>query len=147
MRYLLTKENEQELISRKDFLFEVFNVWFMKSNRIGDFIVFESMPMSVDNDICLIYGHNYEIYDLLKKHRKEIYEKNIFIITCEKNYENLFRVPNKNVYLAPQTNGYIELRNGLSFGFDFDISDIELNLYNSPIKQNKHKLKELFTQI
>ena len=147
MRYFLTRQNEKELTFRKDYLFEVFNMWFAKSNVIGNFIVFESMPKSIDNDICLIYGHNYEIYDLLKNHREEIPEKNIFIIACEKNYEKLFRVPNKNVFLAPQTDGYIELRNGKSFGFEFDISDIELNLYNTPTKSNKNKLKELFTQV
>ena len=147
MRYLLRSQNKDELLLRKDYLSKVFGLWFVNRNNLGDFLVLESIPTSIDDDICIIYGHNNEIYSLFQNYKNDLREKNIFIITCETSYRKLFRIKNKNIFISPQMDGYVNLRNGEDFGFEFDISDVELNLYNSPITSNKEKLNKLFTQI
>ena len=147
MRYLLQYENYSELNVRRKYLEDTFHLWFILSKSIDGFFVLESFPNTTENDICLIYGHNYNILGLLHKHQEELYEKNIYIISCRtKNLHN-FLVPNKNVYLAPQIGNRLPLRDGLAYGFDFDISDVELNLYNSSNTNTTNKLNNTFIKI
>ena len=148
MRYFLRCGNKAETIARREYLEQTFHLWFIEKGTIDSFIVLESIPLSVESDICIIYGHNTEVATLLKNHRESIPENNIFIIACLTNNPKDFIVPCKRVYIAPQNKGEgIKLRKGTEFGFDFDISDVELNLFNSQ-NQNMHdKLASVFDRI
>ena len=86
MRYLLQKENssEQKLLSQ--FLYDVFHLWFINNGTIGEFDVFETFPFSNNNNnILMVYGHNFQVKSLLKQYSKMINEKDIFIISCADN--------------------------------------------------------------
>ena len=131
MRYLLQIENYEEVSHRQKYLEQIFHVWFTIDNDcLGRFIVFDSFPVSFEKDICLIYGHNYEIISLLNNHFKEIPEKNIYSISCLPRNKNSFYVPNKKIFIAAQENNRVSLRHGADYGFDFDVCDTEINLYN-----------------
>lgn len=148
MRYFLRCGNKAETIARREYLEQTFHLWFIEKETIGSFIVFESIPLSVEIDICLIYGHNYEVAALLKNHRDRIPEKNIFIIACLTKNPKDFIIPCKRIFIAPQQKDEgIKLRKGIEFGFDFDISDIELNLFNNHTQDTLDKLLSVFERI
>ena len=147
MRYLLRSGNQSEIFARKDFLEQTFHLWFVQKETIGFFIVLESFPLSSEKEICLIYGHNYEVAHLLKNYRESIPEKNLFIIACLTNNPLDFFIPFKRIFIAPQNKKEgIKLRNGSDFDFEFDVSDIELNLFNSHIRNIRDKLLLAFGQ-
>ena len=85
MRYLLQKENASEQKLRKQFLYDVFHLWFINNGTIGEFDVFETFPFSNNNNILMVYGHNSQVKSLLKQYSKMINEKDIFIISCADN--------------------------------------------------------------
>lgn len=148
MRYFLRCGNKSETFARREYLEQTFHLWFIEKEIVGSFIVLESVPLSAENDICLIYGHNTEVASLLKNHLEHIPEKNIYIIACLTNNPKDFIAPCKKVYIAPQKKGEgVKLRKGNEFGFDFDISDVELNLFNSQNQDMHDKLASVFDRI
>lgn len=148
MRYLLRIGNAFEVSVRREFLEQSFHLWFIQKGTIGQFIVLESFPPLTEKEICLVYGHNTEVANLLKDHRESIPEKNIFIIACLPNDPKEFIVPDKSVFIAPQEKHEgVKLRKGDEFGFGFDISDMELNIFNSRIKNIYDKLVAVFDRI
>ena len=68
MRYLIHKDKASELLFRKQYIEKVTNVWFIKKENIGPFIVLESFPSTYYSNTCIIYGHNYQIDILLNKY-------------------------------------------------------------------------------
>lgn len=144
MRYLLTKENDHEQELRKQFLFEVFHVWFINNGVLENFQVLEVFPFGFYDDILMIYGHNYRIKQLMEIHANAIYEKNIFIISCSLPNNRDYRMNGKNVFLAPQADRQAKLLRGSEFGFNFDITEAELGLYNSHEPEVFRKLVAVF---
>ena len=147
MRYLLRGKNYSQIFARRDYLSKTFNLWFTVKGVIGSFVVLESFPHTIEDDICIIYGHNNEVADLLRKYEGFIPEKNIFIIACYTKNPKDFIVLGKNIFVAPQKKDEgVKLRKGSEFNFEFDISDVELNLFNSRIDNIYDKLKCAFKE-
>ena len=148
MKYFLHKEKETEIRARKEYLEQTFHFWFVEKERINSFIVLESFPSTAEKEICIVYGHNYEVAYLLKNHSICIPEKNLFIISCLTRNKRDFILSGKRTYIAPQkANEKIKLRYGYEFGFEFDISDVELNLFNSKTSNIYNKLQLAFERI
>ena len=146
MRYFLRKKQRSELSLRCQYLYDVFRLWFIQTGQIGDFVVLESFPLGND-DLALIYGHNFEIVFLFERHSTDLKEKNIAIISCEANVPKGYFLKSKRVFLGPQRNGKAELLIGSEYGFDFDITDAELRLYNCRIQGPLKKVSSVFTRI
>ena len=144
MRYFLAKENFREQELRRQFLFEVFHIWFVNTGVLGDFHVLQAFPFGFYDNILIIYGHNHDIRQLLKTYACAIYETNIFIISCSLSDNCDYHMNGKNVFLAPQTNRRAKLLRGTEFGFDFNITEAELGLYNSRRKDALSKLIAAF---
>ena len=133
MRYFIQSNNVGDVLARRAYIEEVTHLYFFQQhNVVQDYIVLQSFPLTTLPDICLIYGHNYSVAKLLED--EEIYEKNIFIISCLKWLGKHLTVKGKNIYIAPQKDSLVNLRFGEAYGFGFEISDAELNVYNSPYK-------------
>ena len=146
MRYFLRKGQRSELLLRWQYLYDVFKLWFVPTGEIGDFYVFESFPLGND-DLALIYGHNFEIVFLFERYSTELKEKSIAIISCETNIPKGYFLKNKRVFLAPQRDGKVELLIGTEYGFEFDITDAELRLHNCRIQGPLEKVSSIFTRI
>ena len=143
MRYLLQTENVAEQKLRLQFLFDVFKIWFIPIGAEGNFIVFQSFPFSSwESDILLIYGHNYRILSYLKNGSPP--ECHIYIISCLDAFSNRISIPGKYLYFDAESEHITELLYGADFGFDFDVTDAELNLYNSKRLNAKEKLDSVF---
>lgn len=144
MRYFLQKEFEASFIKRRNFLYDISNLYWVPETNNSDFLCLKSFPYNINDDICIVYGHNNKTYELIKN-SGIIYEKNVYIIACAINYREKYKKIDKNVYFSPQDESdtlapYI----GDEFGFDFDITDVELNLYNCREKDFRQKLNLCF---
>lgn len=143
MRYLLQKENAAEQKLRLQFLFDVFKIWFVAVGTEENFFVFQSFPFSSwEPDVMLIYGHNYHILPYLMN--GSVPEKYIYIISCMDADSNLISIPGKCIYYDSKSESTTNIMYGADFGFDFDITDAELNLYNSKCLTAKEKLDSVF---
>ena len=131
---------------RCQYLYDVFKLWFVQTGEIGDFDVLESFPFGND-DLALIYGHNFEIVFLFERYSTELKEKNIAIISCETDVPRGYFLRSKRVFLAPQRGGKAELLIGKEYGFEFDITDAELRLYNCRVQGTLKKVSSVFIRI
>lgn len=146
MRYLLRKEQRSELLPRCQYLFDVFKLWFVPTGEIDSFIILESFPF-VKDDLLLIYGHNSDVSGYFRRHATDVKEKNIAIISCRLEISAYNYLNNKSIYLAPQTKGMAKLLFGEEYGFEFDITDAELQLYNCRVYDPIQKVSTVFEKI
>ena len=135
-----------ELSLRCQYLYDVFKLWFIPTGEIGSFIILKSFPFNND-DILLIYGHNYEIVHLFDRYKNKIKEENIAIISCETNVNKGYLLNGKRIFLAPQRNRKSPLLSGTEYEFKFDITDAELRLYNCKIPSPLEKIACVFMRI
>lgn len=132
MRYLLQENFQTEGSSRKNYLYKVFKLWFIPTEEKNGFIIYTSIPASCYSDLLFIVGHNYPVRDYLLNNN--IAENTIVAITCDGgcNFKKI-KMFNKNIYIPFQNQrNLVDLLSGTEFGFDFDLTESELLLYNAP---------------
>lgn len=132
MRYLLQTSLQSEITYRKEYLYKVFKLWFLPATQKDGFITFTSIPPSSYSDLLFIVGHNFLVKNYLLKNN--VTEKLIVAITCDGgcNFKHL-KLPGKIIYLPFQNqHNLVDLLSGSEFGFDFDLTESELLLYNAP---------------
>ena len=149
MRYLLQKSFEHEQLSRKSFLYDSLKLWFFTTSDPDEhFLRFESMPNTCYSDVLMIIGHNYQVKEYLTSH--DFTETLVVAITCDGgcNYKKL-RLPGKNLFIPYQNNdNLVDLLSGKEFGLDFDVTESELQFYNSPKTWSLEKrIKQSFLSI
>jgi len=74
MKYYLCKEKndvripifENEIEARKEYLYDVFKLWFNVVKREKDYFILESMPCSTFRDYNIIIGHWNGVVKLLE---------------------------------------------------------------------------------
>ena len=147
MRYFIHSDHVKDISERKQYIEEVTKLYFVQQRCLGNFIVLQSFPFTFEPEICLVYGHNYKVADFLQNQKAEIIEKNVFIISCHCKSKRAYFSKNKNVYISPQQKEGVKLRCGSAYGFDFEISDVELNIYNDPSKTIFKKLTNSFEKL
>lgn len=129
MRYLLHKNQQNELEKRYLYLHNIFNMYFFQVKAEGSFI--SLVPLGTkEPDILFITGHTLQVKDYLDTYIKQIPEHCIVITSCMGEYFKKFAT-NKEVYVPDINQIHCHLRDGIAYGFAFYISDAELNLYNS----------------
>lgn len=140
MRYLLSTNMHGEQAVRQQYLYDVFQVWFVRTRETDGFITLQAFPFTYENDILIFYGHNKDIRAYLKSHGKSISEKNIFIISCSLYDNKDYILSGKKTYLSIDRNCFTHLLIGKEYGFDFNITECELNLYNNSCSTPLEKL-------
>ena len=129
MQYLVHKSRKNEIPSRKEYLYDIFKLYFWPIKTEGDYIVLAPMGASTP-DIMFITGHTDEIEKYLKTFFINISEKMIVITSCMGNKFKKY-AKQKTIYIPDIDSDFCELRDGQAFGFGFYISDAELNFYNT----------------
>ena len=128
MKCFLGKSNKDWLLVRQAYLYDVFKLWFVPFDH-GDYLELTSIPTTAI-DVCFIIGHNSEVNSILTKNT--ISEDNIVLVTCDIKL-SINHLENKNIFL-PFTNvgnRFCHYVNGRDYGFDFNITQSEIVLYNS----------------
>ena len=129
MRYLLHEMQRDELQARQQYLFDVFRMYFLPGNPEGGFITLKPVGTGC-LDILFITGHADCVEYYLSCKAKNIPEKTIVITSCMGQSFKKYTA-NKEMYVPDPRQPLCLLRDGRPYGFDFKISDAELNLYNS----------------
>lgn len=144
MRFILQDCMRNEVISRQKYFYETFNLWLIIRANEPAYSELVSIP-AYSLDILFIVGHNSFVKNFLQQH--EIQEKRIAAITCDGTvHVSTLKIPDKIFYIARQNKlGYADRYRGEHFGFDFDITESELLLYqtNKADKLSK-RLEESF---
>ena len=154
MRYFLDPSLEKHKNARREYLYDIFKIFFVElsdcsmTDGLGrGAIVLQSFPATYEANVGIICGHNSFVAHILQQYGLEMPEKELFIITCEHKYRTKYYVKGKKIYLAPQVKGFANQHNGALFGFDFDITDAELNMFNTGNIAPKEKLLSVFNRI
>ncbi len=142
MKYILIDEKKDiyEIKSRQKFLYDIFKMYTIPF-YFDDYIELKSIPESTGN-VTFIKGHNGQIYNYLKK--KKLNDKNIVLITCYKGIIRKIKLKNKNVFFSDVTTNRLD---GKQFGFNFEITNSELNLYNCSYESINDKINYSFERI
>lgn len=129
MRYLIHESQLKEMSARKDYLFDVFHLYFLPGTPEGNYTPFSPVGEK-GPDILFITGHTDSVFTHLDKMIMEIPEKTIVITSCYgerfKKFSN-----KKNGYVPKSRDELCCIRSGKPYGFDFNISDAELDFYNA----------------
>lgn len=129
MRYLLHESQLNELAARQAYLYDIFRMYFLPGKPEGRYIPLIPMGNS-GPDILFITGHTNYVWDYLDASINKIPERNIVITSCMGSSFEYFATK-KIMYVPSIDESVCVLRDGKPYGFDFRISDAELNLYNA----------------
>lgn len=139
MRYLFSKSEEKLIRFRQEYVYDVFKLYTLVKGEKDNFIVLDGFPLKYI-DIFFIIGHTHEVYKFIKNNIKEIYEETIVIISCNTSLFNDFSTYNKRIYVSKNKMGLAEAYDGSKWGFDFPITETELNIY-------KNKASDIITRL
>lgn len=129
MRYIIHKSQMNEISGRLLYLYDVFHLYFLPFITDKDYIT--CVPMGTNEpDVLFIIGHTRQSYDFLSENISNISEHCIVIVSCMGFCFTKFS-KQKEIYVAAPNFNYCLLRNGNVFGFEFYISDAELDFYNA----------------
>lgn len=145
MRYYLRSGNADELHSRQQYLYDVFHLYFVRRGVIGNFILLESFPYTAENDITIIYGHNNEVRQLLCKYKETFVDNKIYCIACWFVDKDAVP-PQSQLFFVKKSDGVVRLHKGDPYGFDFDISDVELSFYRKRKRDFRKTLSQEFRE-
>lgn len=128
MRYVIlnNKISKEEIKSRKKYIENVSNLYFIL-NKIDGGIEFNSIPpLSID---CLfIVGHNMHVHNYLNNNN--IPEKNIVIVSCYFPI-NKKQLKENKVFVSHDEDGKTDFFDGTDWNLNFNVSKEELKLINS----------------
>lgn len=142
MRYILLRKkiSFEEIKSRQEYLYDVFKIYTIPF-YFDNYVELRSIPENYGN-VVFINGHNNQVYDYLMN--QEPKERDIVMITCYQGLVKKIKFPNKDMFFTDTTT---EKLNGREYGFDFEITNSELNLYNCPYISVKKKINYSFERI
>lgn len=149
MRYIISKSNTDEWLFRKQYIFEAMNLWTLTKKYSDGVLEFTSIPSNC-LDILFIVGHNYTVFNYIKKNILLIKEKNIVAITCDGGMDfSSLKTSDKSLFICHQNiDNYAELLDGSQYHFGFNPTESELLFYNSKsIPDINTRLKGSFTQL
>lgn len=133
------KSEERTKKARMEYLFDIFKIYTL-SKEDENFIILEGFPFAFV-DVLFIVGHDKLVYEYLEKNFDSIPESNIVVITCNPILFKMFKGKGKTIFVSKNKNGLTRIYDGKKWGFEFDITDSELDFYNSKDTDIMEKLR------
>lgn len=143
MRYLLAENQAHEISSRCEYLYDIFGLYFIPQNKINGFIPLVPIG-TAEPSILFIIGHQNQVMRFLKLNIKQINEETLVIVTCMASTFKPFQKFNKRMYFSTSNKNLSYRYNGHDYGFDFDLTESELDFYNSPKRDIWERLNDSF---
>jgi len=142
MRYILLRKKLtfEEIRSRQEYLYDVFKIYTIPF-YFDNYIELKSIPENYGN-VVFINGHNNQVFNFLIN--EELKEHDIVMITCYQGLVKRIKFPNKDMFYTDTTTYKL---NGKEYGFAFEITNSELNLYNCPYTLIQDKIKYSFERV
>ena len=130
MRYLFDKKEINTLKDRYSYIYDVFHLYTITKGESENFIILETFPFGY-MDIFFIVGHDIFVYEYLNENINQINENVLVSIKCLPNKLKKFANYNKEIYVSKNYNKLTIKYYGDKWGFNFDITDSEIDLYNN----------------
>ena len=144
MRYIILKKiSNKEIKSRIDYIKNVFNIYVIP-HRKEELTEFISIP-SNSIDVIVIIGHNNDVYEYIKDYKPK--EKVLVLITCYLGKIKKINLQKKQAYISKNICGITETYEGNLWGFQFDITDSELDLFNEKQGTIYQRINKSFERI
>lgn len=142
MRYVILKNKVdiEEICSRQEYLYDVFKVYTIPLYKNG-IVELKSFPENLF-DVLFIFGHNNQVFSYLNTNEPS--EENIVLITCYTGPITKFNMSDKKIFY---TNNITYKLDGKKYGFEYEITDAELNLYNCKNDSLEEKLESCFERV
>lgn len=132
MRYIVQHTFADDISHRREYLYDIFHLWFVVTKDEYNNFILKSIPSSSYDSVLVVVGHNYFVKEYICNN---IFPEQLVVaITCDGgcNFKTV-KLPGKNLYLPHLgKDGCAELLQGSIFGFGFDLTESEVLLYNSP---------------
>ena len=129
MRYLIHESQLNEARARCEYLYDVFKLYFLPGKPEGSYTPFIPVGNN-EEDILFITGHTPYVHAYLRAFLASIPEKEIVITSCM-GHSFVKYATERTLYVPDVLKKYCDIRDGRAYGFDFRISDAELNFYNA----------------
>lgn len=131
MRYLISKKQQNSKRARQIYIYEAFHLFTLEKKQNSDFIVLECFPFDYV-DILFIVGHDKDVFKYIKDNLRVIPENNIVIISCNSKLFKKLPGINKKIYIPKEckSDEIVKIYDGSKWGFDFNITDCEIDIYN-----------------
>ena len=144
MRYLIHKSQLHEAHARCEYLYDIFKLYFLPEKPEGSYTPFIPVGNSGE-DILFITGHANYVHSYLGAYLNSIPEKKIVITSCMG--QSFIKYANKKtIYVPDIRKKYCDIRDGHAYGFDFKISDAELDFYNA-FGNVENRIEKAYTRL
>ena len=147
IRYVLLPSRIAERAARQDYLCEALHRYFVLQPGLGNSVELRSFPFS-PIQYTFLCGHNYEVDQYLQNHRDSISGEILVIISCTPLLLRKRHPWIRGAYFCKvDHDGYANTRYGNAFGFNFDVTDSEINFYNSDKTNLDARLQSCFIKL
>lgn len=143
MRYLVAETQAHEIPGRQEYLYDIFHLFFIPQNTINGFILLSPVGVS-ELSILFVVGHYDQIAKYLAYNIDQIEEKIIILITCYANCLKIYKKNKAEWFTSFSKNEISYCYAGDNYGFGFEITESELNFYNSKKMNILERIKENF---
>lgn len=137
MKLILDNRLKNELVDRFAYMYDVFHT-YMQINKKAEYYIEASSFPKHELDYIVIIGHNIFIAQYLINNR--IFAEKLIVISCDAepiiNY-NSNNIRCSEIYIAKSDKSTVDRFLGEEYGFNFDITESEIDLYNNRKKENK----------
>lgn len=148
LRYILCKDSsnsKEDIIGRKNYIYDTFpEIFRIEVIDYEDRIELECYSLSKINIVVLI-GHNTSVSKFIYANSNSIVCDTLIIISCYMKDMNLHKLKKvKRIFASKTTKDETQRIKGQDFGFNFNITDSELMLYNLKKLSLNNRLKLAF---
>ncbi|WP_411336512.1 hypothetical protein [Ruminococcus gauvreauii] len=143
MKYLVAETQAYEIPGRQEYLYDIFHLFFIPQDTIDGFILLTPLGVA-ESSILFVVGHYDQIAKYLAHNIDQIEEKTIVFITCYANHLKIYKKNKATWFTSFSKNEISYCYAGDNYGFGFEITESELNFYNSRTTDILKRIKENF---
>lgn len=143
MRYLVAETQKNEISGRREYLFDIFNLFFVPYNKVDGFIPLVPLG-TAELPVLFLIGHYDQVAEFLEKNIEEIEEKIIVLVTCFAKKMKKYKRYKQQWFVSLSKEEMSSCYYGANYGFNFNITESELNFYNSKEKDILKRIRQNF---
>ncbi len=143
MKYLVAETQAYEIPGRQEYLYDIFHLFFIPQNTIDGFIPLTPLGVA-ESSILFVVGHYDQIAKYLAHNIDQIEDQTIVFITCYANHLKKYKKNKATWFMSFSKNKISYCYAGDNYGFGFEITESELNFYNSRKTNISERIKENF---
>ena len=146
MRYLIAENQSKEIAARQKYLYDIFQLYFIPQNPVDGFIPLVPLG-TAEFYVIFIVGHYDQVRKYLKSNIRNIEEGTIVLITCYASKLKRFKKNDKVWFVSTAENELSYCYRGKDYGFEFDITESEIDFYNCSKLEVMERIEKCFQRL